>query len=224
MTLRAAAAAALLPLLLAAPVALAETANLPAEKLFPYLGNYYDLPAGQRDHFHLAYFFMIKGDRGAVSAVMKGASGDTPLTIASDGRVAPLPSAADLKAKRQIALSAPKGISIGVTIKLMPAAQPAATMDAGYLSVAVQQAHDGAKKAAGLLGMVVPNYQTVCFDGAHSGTVSLKTGASVALKLQKSQDTQSAVPCFTPSDVPGAAQVILDRAPVAVVIVPKPKA
>ncbi len=221
MTLRIAAAA--LPLLLAASVAMAETADLAAEKLFPYLSNYYDLPAAQRDHFQMAYFFHVKGDRNAVSVVLKG-NGDQPLAIAGDGRVSPLPSATDLKAKRKLTLSAPKGTSVGVEIKLLVAAKPAAALDAGYLSTAVQQAHDGAKKAAGLLGMVVPNYQTVCFPGAQNGTVVLKSGASAALKIETNPDKKTSVPCFTPSETRDAVQITLDRAPSAMVIVPKPKA
>lgn len=221
---KAAAAALSTMALLAAPgVTTAKTADVPVDKLFPYLGNYYDLPAAQRDHFQLAYFFIIKTGSGTIGATLKGAAGDVPITIGGDGRVTPLPSAADLKAKRPVSLTAPEGLSLGVTIKLMPLTAPATQLDADNLSIAIQQAHDGAKKAAGVLGMMVPNYQTVCFDGAHSGTVTLKSGATAALKVQKSEDTKAATPCFTPADARDAVKVNLDRTPSAMVIVAKPK-
>ncbi len=216
------AAAAALPLLLAASVASAETAALPAEKLFPFLQAYYNMPSAQRDHFQMAYFMAIKGDAKSVTAAVKHAEGDVALAIASNGRITPLPSADDLKNKRQIALTAPKGTSIGITIKLVPNIVPAATLDAAYLAVAIAQAHDGAKKAAGLLSLAVPDYKTVCFDGAPSGTAVLKSGKSVALKVQTSTDAKASV-CFTPSDTPDAVQIKFERAPSAIYIVPRPK-
>ncbi|ESQ92183.1 hypothetical protein ABAC460_04655 [Asticcacaulis sp. AC460] len=216
------AAAAALPFVLAASVAMAETKNVPAEKLFPFLKTYYDLPANQRDQFTMGYFFLLDGvDRNSVSMVLKGASGDRPLNIAANGRVLPLPAAADLKAKREIALTAPKDGKIGIDIRLIPNLAPAASMEAAPLAASVKQAHDGAKKAAGLLSLAVPDYKAVCFEGAHSGTVATKSGKSVNLKLQTSGKTTA--PCFFPADVPDAARITLDRAPTAMYIVPKQK-
>lgn len=216
------AAVAALPFVLAASAALAETANVPAEKLFPFLKTYYDLPANQRDQFSMAYFLLFKDvDRTSVSAVLKGTNGDKPLTIAANGRILPLPSAADLKAKRDIALTAPTSGQIGVDIKLMPNLAPAASMDAVPLATAVKQAHDGAKKAAGLFSLAVPDYKAVCFEGARSGTVATKAGKTINLKVQTSDKVTA--PCFFPADIPDAARITLDRAPTAMYILPKSK-
>ena len=210
-------------LLLMASPALAETATVPAEQLFPYLANYYSLPPASRNHFELGYYLNVKGDRNTVSAILKGASGDVPLQIAADGRLSPLPSAADLAAKRQIALSAPKGTSVGMALKIRPSTPPSANLDAAYLAVAVTQAHDGAKKAAGLLGVMVPNLQTVCFDGAHQGSAVLASGKTAALPVLARPGTPVKAPCFTPSDMPGAIRITLDQTPVAMFIGPRPK-
>ena len=215
------AAAAALILVTAMPVA-AETATVPADNLFPFLAKYYALAPTQRDHFEMAFFLMVKGDRHAVSASFKAPGGDVPLTVAPDGRMSPVPSAADLNAKRQMTLAAPKGTQIGITIQLMPAIHPAARLDAGYLATAIAQAHDGAKKAAGIMSLAVPDYRTICFRGSHAGTVTLRSGKTVALTVQKNPQTQMQAPCFTPSETPDAVQVALDTAPSDMIIVPKP--
>lgn len=125
------AAAAALPFVLLATAALAETKNVPAEKLFPFLKAYYDLQANQRDHFTMGYFLLFDGvDRNSVSLVMKSQAGDRPLNIATNGRVLPLPTAADLKGKREIALTGPKDGKIGIDIRLMPNVAPSASMEA----------------------------------------------------------------------------------------------
>lgn len=211
--------ASALCLALAATSAVAETKQVPATKMFPFLKVYYDLPVAQRDHFHMAYFFYVKDmTRDKVSLVLKGQNGDKPLTIGSNYRVSPLPTPADLQAKRDIAMTAPKGGKIGVDIKLMPTVAPAASMDAAPLTKAVNQARDGAKKAAGLLSLAVPDYRAVCFEGASRGTVALSSGKTVALTLQASQ------PCYFPSEQPNAVRISLDRTPTAMYIVPKAKA
>jgi hypothetical protein len=216
------AAAAALPFVLLASATVAETKNVPAEKLFPFLKTYYDLPANQRDQFSMAYFFLFDGvDKNSVSLVLKSTTGDKPLAISASGRVLPLPTLTDLNAKRDVALTAPANGKIGVDIRLMPNLAPAASMDAAPLASAVKQAHDGAKKAAGLFSLAVPDYKAVCFEGAHGGTVATKTGKTLNLKQQTSGKTTA--PCFFPADVPDAARITLDRAPTAMYIVPKSK-
>ncbi|ESQ76867.1 hypothetical protein [Asticcacaulis sp. AC402] len=216
------AAAAALPLVLMASTALAETKNIAAEKLFPFLETYYGIPANQRDQFSIAYFYQFDSlDKKRVSLVLKGPSGDKPLSIAASGRVSPLPTAADLKAKREIAFTAPKDGKMGIDIQLIPNLAPDVSMDAVPLAMAVKQARDGAKKAAGLFSLAVPDYKAVCFEGAKSGTLATKSGKILTLKLQTSG--KAPAPCFFPADAADATRITLDRTPTAMFIVPKQK-
>jgi hypothetical protein len=194
-----------------------ETKSFPAEKMFPFLADYLKLPAAERDRFHPNYHMMSQGL--TVRATLKRKSGDVPVTFAPDGLIRPVPTPADIAAKTQIEMSAPKDSKIGISIKLASSVPPATTMDAKALKASIEQARVGAKKAAGAMSMMVPNLQRVCFEGATGGQAVLGNGKTVALKTEtQNNSVDKGSPCFTPKDAPDAVQIRLDRVPRTLII------
>ena len=199
---------------------------IPSPSLFPFLETYLSLPANARDHFHLSY---VVGPQGAKASDFRLAlnrpTGDVPITIASDGEMLPQPTLADLKAKTPVTINAPDGSRFGISLRVAATIDMARSYDAAPLKTSIEQAHAGAKKAAGLFAMAVPDLQTACFSGASSGTATLTNGKTVALPgLPKAGDAPAGTPCFTPQAMPDARTITLDRAPRVVYIQAKPKA
>lgn len=195
-----------------------ETRQVPAENVFPYLKNYYGLPAGERDLFHPQYA-LAPASRATVHLVLKRPGGDVPLVAGADGALSPTPSPADMAAKLSVEVSAPKDTKVGIGIWLMASVESAKTYDARRLRASVDQARNGVKKLAGLMALAVPNYQVLCFEGATSGSATLADGRTVAMKTFGRNGVMR--PCYAPVDVPNATQITLDRATSGVFINPK---
>lgn len=198
---------------------------IPSPSLFPYLDTYLGLPADARDRFHMSY---VVGPQGAKLSdfrlTLNRPSGNVALSIAPDGEILPLPTLADLKAKTPITIQAPEGSRFGMSLRVAATAEMTKTYDAQALKVSIEQARSGAKKAAGLLAVAVPDFQTACFAGAASGTATLSNGKTVALPgIQRAGDVPAGTPCFTPSAMPDTRMIALDRAPRVIYIQPKPK-
>ncbi len=198
---------------------------IPSPSLFPYLDTYLNLPAGTRDRYHLSYVVVPQGAKlSDFHLVLNRKGGDVPLSVAPDGEIMPLPNLSDLKAKTPITLNAPDGSRFGISLRVAATIDMARTYDAAPLKASIEQARSGAKKAAGLLAVAVPDFQTACFGGATAGTATLANGRTVALPgLPKADDAPAGTPCFTPAALPEARTITLDRAPTAIYIEPKPK-
>lgn len=198
---------------------------IPSPSLFPYLDTYLTLPANTRDRYHLSYVVVSQGAKlSDFHLALNRKGGDVPLMIASDGEIMPLPTLSDLKAKTPITLNAPDGSRFGISLRVAATIDMAKTYEAAPLKASIEQARAGAKKAAGLLAIAVPDFQAACFGGATSGTATLANGKTVALPgLPKAGDAPAGTPCFTPAALPEARTIALDRAPTAIYIEPKPK-
>jgi len=198
---------------------------IPSPSLFPFLDTYLSLPANARDHFHLSY---VVGPQGAKASDFKltlnRPSGDVPINIAADGEMLPQPTLADLKAKTPVSIHAPEGSRFGISLRVAATADMAKSYDAASLKTSVEQAHAGAKKAAGLFAMAVPDLQTACFAGTTSGTATLANGKTVALPgTKQAGDVPAGTPCYTPVAMPDARTITLDRAPRVIYIQARPK-
>ncbi|MBW8734781.1 MAG: hypothetical protein JF571_10835 [Asticcacaulis sp.] len=226
MRLIAAAAVGASLMTLATGAAGAEKAKaIPSPSLFPYLDTYLGLPANARDRFHISYVVGAQGAKSSdIHLTLNRASGDVPLSIAPDGEILPLPTLADLKAKTPVTIQAPEGSRFGMSLRIAATVEMAKTYDAALLRASVEQARSGAKKAAGLLAVAVPDFQTACFAGTTSGTVTLANGKTAVLPgIQHAGDVPVGTPCFTPSAMPDARTISLDRAPRVIYIQSKPK-
>jgi len=201
----------------------AETQTLPASQMFPFLGSYQALPAGERDHFRME--FQIVGDAPAtnVHLTLKRATGDVPMAMAPDGRILTEPSSDDLKSAK-VVMTTPKGSHYGLALHLVEAEAPALTLDVAPLKAGIDQARAAAKKAAGLMAMMVPDFETVCFVGAGSGQIVLDGGKTAPLKIGAPPAAPKFLnPCLTPADMPQARQVTLAHMPSSLMIMRRPK-
>ncbi|HYF22422.1 MAG TPA: hypothetical protein VD929_03395 [Caulobacteraceae bacterium] len=154
------------------------------KKGFPYLENYLKLPAAERSKFVMVYRYKLSGapQEALKLAVVEGQSRSL-IPVAADGRVTRTPTLAQLKSKARLDVDAPKGAKLDVNLTMEPVARPAAEMDAAELRAAAAQATKGAKKAAGLVGMVVPTFDRVVFKGATGAEVVYADGRKAALPV-----------------------------------------
>jgi len=214
-------------LMLLAGAAAAQTAvdtqTLPASQMFPFLDSYQSLPAAERDHFRLEYQIVGEAPASNVHVILKRATGDLPLALAPDGRILTEPTLADLKSAR-VEMTTPKGSHYNLGLHLAESEAPAQTFDVASLKIGIDQARAAAKKAAGLMAMVVPDFETVCFVGAGSGQVVLNDGKTAPLKISAPSTAPKFLnPCLTPADMPQARQVILARLPSTLMILKRLK-
>ena len=198
---------------------------IPSPSLFPYLDTYLNLPANTRDRYHLSYVVVSQGAKlSDFHLVLNRNGGNVPLLIASDGEIMPLPTLSDLKAKTPVTLEAPEGSRFGISLRVAATLDMSKTYEAAPLKASIEQARAGAKKAAGLLAIAVPDFQTVCFAGTTSGTATLANGKTVALPgMRQAGDVPVGTPCFTPASLPDAQAITLDHTPRAIYIQAKPK-
>lgn len=198
---------------------------IPSPSLFPYLDTYLDLPANTRDRYHLSYVVGIQGgNKSDVHMTLNRPAGDVALTIAPDGEILPQPTLADLRAKTPVTIHAPDGSRFGISLRVAATVEMAKAYDTAPLKASIEQARAGAKKAAGLLAMAVPDFQTACFAGVASGSVTLNNGKTLALPgIKQAGDVPVGTPCYTPAALPDARTITLDRAPRVIYIQARPK-
>lgn len=202
--------------LLATSLAFAATPALAADekksvevgKVFPYLENFWKIPAAQRSHFTVAYYLSREGKpaAGLTGAIVQGAT-RTPFSTGPGGRVLRLPTAAQLKAKAMLELDVPASTKFSMKMLIEPLARPAAEMSATELAVAVTQAAKGAKKVAGLMGMAMPTIDRVVFKGVSAGTIVHADGRTAAMRIEKGS------PVFEPGRLPTARTLKFAKAP-----------
>ena len=200
-----------------------DSQTMSASKLFPFLDTYLALPASERDHFHMEYAVTGDGPPANAHLTLKRPSGDTPITLGPEGQILIQPSPADLKSA-QVVMTTPKGSHYGIALRLVASETPAQTLDVAPLKAGVDQARTAAKKAAGLMSMIVPDFETVCFVGAGSGQAVLSDGKTTPLKISAPPSAPKFLnPCLTPTDMPQARQVTLAKTPTSILIVRRPK-
>jgi hypothetical protein len=208
-----------------------KSVELPCEKVFAYLKDYYGLPASERGLFRMAYFAQITNvNTEDLSLSLKHKGQTVPLSLGKEGLISPLPSAQALNDKATLILSAPEGakLAFSIRLELMPAFAPEARMEVAALKPAMIQAAKGVKKAAGLMAMAVPDYDTLIIRGIGAGEVVLKDGSRRPLPLRpaltaKNGTAVPAMPYFTPARWPEAVAIQFAKAPDFVLIVPAPK-
>jgi hypothetical protein len=211
--------------LASATVSFAETESksVPAEKLFPFLSNYYSLPPAERSHFRLAYTLMVQGGKAdQVSLILQDGTKITPNV---QGYLAPLPTAAQLKSK--LTYSRPAGVKFGISLDLLPTQAPAQTMDAKALALSVTQALKGSKKVAGLMAMALPIFDRIEIRGVSSGQVKLADGSTKTLGLIGATKDKKGVYhpshiTYVPAEWPTAVSLSFDATPSKLLIDAKP--
>jgi hypothetical protein len=201
----------MLGLALAAMPALARADAKPPVKLakvFPFLDKYLAIPPAERNHFTLAYSFMVDGKpaAGLRAAIIEADGRRTPLSFGPDGRATRLPNAAQL-ATASFAADVPPATKMGVSLAVEPLITPSLELAARDLELAITQANAGMAKAGGLIAFALPKLTGIIFTGAGSGRARLTNGADVALPLAEG------APFYDPRIVKGAATILLARIP-----------
>ena len=210
---------------MAAPMARAAARpSAKADTLYPYLKMYLEAPPGQRDRFVLAYYVMRdRKPAPDVKAALIGANGARrPIAIAGDGRIQTLPSLAELHANIQVELDMPPSDKVGTNLEILATVPPAPRMDTRALELSMQQANAAIAAHAGVLAFAAPKLTCAYMVGAHSGQAVLANGRSTALPLRTGQYF-AGVPYFDSAAMPDARAVVLDRAPLRVLLGGKPR-
>ena len=199
--------------LAATPAVAAANKTVEVGKAFGYLENYWKLPAAERSRFVPAYYLMRDGKpaTGLKAVIVHGAV-RTPVNISARGRVTPLPTLAQIRAKAKLEIEVPASTKFSMTMAIEPALRPAAEMSASDLALAVAQASKGAKKVAGLMSLAAPTLDRIVFQGVTAGTVVHTDGRSTALPLMGTK------PYFAPAKLKTAKTLRFDRAPYQMVV------
>jgi hypothetical protein len=206
--------------ILAAP--LARAASRPPAKvdtLYPYLKIFLEASPEQRSRFTLAYYVMRERRPAPdVKAFLLGADGHRrPITLGADGRIEVLPTLAELHAGIQVEVDAPASDKIGVNLEILANVAPAARTDTRPLVQAMQQANAAIAAHAGVLSFAAPKLTCAYMIGAHSGQAVLANGRTVALPLRTGQYF-AGTPYFDSVAAPDARAVVLDKAPLRVLL------
>lgn len=207
--------------LLASVLALAATPALAAAdkktvevgKAFGYLENYWKLSAGERSRFVPAYYLMRdrKPAAGLKGFIVQGAV-RTPISVSARGRVSPLPTLAQIKAKAQLELDVPASTKFSMTMAIEPSMRPAVEVSAPELALTITQAAKGAKKVAGLAGLAMPTLDRIVFQGVTAGTAVHADGNTTALPLMGGK------PYFAPEKLKTAKTLRFTKAPYQMVV------
>lgn len=192
-----------------------ETKTVAADKVFPFITNYYALPPADRAHFHLVYSLVSQGAKlSDISLSLNGA----PINIGASGVLSPLPTDAQLKAKATVTYTRPAGSKFGISLGVFPNAQPQAAMDVRPLNQAIDEARKGAKSMAGLLALAVPTLDRLMVYGVASGQVKLADGQVkplpfAAATTDKNGGKHPAHLTYVPADFPTAQSLIFNATP-----------
>ncbi|ESQ84577.1 hypothetical protein AEAC466_09500 [Asticcacaulis sp. AC466] len=205
----------------AAPV---ETKTIPAEDLFPFLRNYYALPAAERTEFHLGYALRVQGARpDQIDLSLQDGANRSRIAADAQGYLSPLPTDAQLKAKAKLSVTRPAEAKCGISMEVLPNPSPSQSMDAKSLALAVSQARAGSKKLAGVLAMAMPTLDRVDILGVTSGEVKLANGTTRPLPFtpastDKKGGRHPAHLTFVPADMPGAVTLTFKGVPTRLLI------
>jgi hypothetical protein len=195
-----------------------------ADTLYPYLKMYLEAPPEQRSRFVLAYYVMRdRKPAPDVKAFLVGADGRRrPIALGGDGRVETLPSLGELNANIQVEVDAPPSDKVGSALEILATLPVAQRLDTHALELAMQQANAAIAAHAGVLAFAAPKLTCAFMVGAHSGQAVLANGKSVGLPL-RTGPYFSGVPYFDSVAMPDARAVVLDKAPLRVLLGGKPR-
>lgn len=199
----------------ATPAFAADKKSVEVGKAFPYLENYWKLPAGERSRFAVVYYLKRDGRpaAGLKGAIVLGAA-RTPVSVGATGRVSPLPTLAQIRGGAKLEFDVPADTKFSMSMQIEATVRPAAEMSAPELALAVAQAAKGAKKVAGLMGMAMPTIAAVAFKGVSAGTVVHADGRTAALPVKEG------MPFFQPAKLRTAATLKFARAPAQLLLAP----
>jgi hypothetical protein len=195
-------------LALAAGGALAQPRLVDAGKVFALLDKFYAIPAADRSLLAISYIWTRDGKPAPdihPDLVVDGRH--TPIPLGSDGRTRRLPTAAELAAHAQVAFDVPPNTKLSVRLSLDTAIPPAREVAASTCALAIVQANDAIRRAAGVMAVLAPKVKAVTFVGSDSGVAVSAEGRTTPLPLIKG------APAYDPETVKDTKSIRLARTP-----------
>ncbi len=194
---------------------------LAAEKLvdvgtvFKFLDVYLKIPPAERSHFVLAFYLTAGGKpvQGVKATLVEGPT-RIPLPINAEGRFERLPTLQAFQAHAKVGFDVAAATKFGLQLSVEPVVRPGLDVDAGELARAVSQAQAGTRKAAGLIGFMVPSMERVWLRGADGAEVIFADGRRAPLPKAKG------IAVFDPAVQRGARTLHFTRAPTRMEIGP----
>lgn len=181
---------------------------------FPYLDVYLATPPAKRSRFYAVYVAM-QGTRPAPdfrATIVESGGRGTPLVLERDGRVASLPSLAQLRSDAVLQTDAAQADDIKLALEIRPNVPVSTEVDPGALAEALAQVNAVIANSAGVLKLVVPKLNTVYFPGAGAGKVVFADGHATPLPITQNRYLPGA-PYFDTSQSKGAHSVVLAKQP-----------
>jgi hypothetical protein len=192
-------------LALGAPARADDVKTVNASSVFTYWQNYLELPAAERTRFRMAYTLMSGGKPVTVPVTLVVDGKRTPLPL-KDGVVARMPSLDETK-RGKVEIGVPPDTKLTAKLFVEPLARPALRMDAHDLTIAVDQAAKGVKKAAGILAAMAPNLTKVTISGVPGGDVVAADGRTAPLPVEDGKAV------FDPAKFPNARWLRFKKVP-----------
>ncbi|MDV6329692.1 hypothetical protein [Asticcacaulis sp. 201] len=212
------------PALPQAVMAQTTTQKIAASDAFPGLQKFLSLPSGERSQVNVYYVLRIKKcDSSQVRLTLTSGGTTTPLTIAGDGRVTPLPNAAQLS-NGTVNISGPSTCVVGPKVKVFSTQGLKTEYDAAGLATGIKQGNAAMTKIAGVMAVALPKLDRVHFIGGGEAVAEFANGQKKPLpRTGNNGEYPAGTPYFVPSQMGGAVKIHLSSTPRAVMFDNPPK-
>ncbi|WP_031235210.1 hypothetical protein [Asticcacaulis sp. AC402] len=184
-----------------------------ASEALPGLQKFLNLPADERSQVSVYYNLRIKNcDTSKVTATLNAGGKETPLRIAADGRITPLPNRDQLNGGATITMNMPKTCTIGPKIKVHSTQPAGKSYDAAGLALGIKQGNGAMSKIAGAMALALKKLDRVYFVGGGDGTVEVGGQKKPLPRTGANGEYPAGTPFFVPSQFPGASRINLTKA------------
>lgn len=187
----------------------------------PGLQGFQHLPPSEKSQFDIYYAVKIKhAPTTGITLTMNDHGRETPLHMAPDGRISPMPSREQVDGGATLTVVYPKEASEALKLKVFSTQPAGREYDAQGLALGINQANRAMAKVGGILVLALPRLDRVYFIGSSSGT--LDSGQPLP-KSQGDNDAPDGTPFYVPAQMAGAGKIHLSNAPRIALFATPPK-
>lgn len=191
------------------------TQNASASDAFPGLKGFLNLSPNERNLVDVYYVLRIKRcDASRVSASLLDNGRRTPLHIAADGRIEPLPTRAQLNGDATVTTVRPESCTVAMKLKVTPTQGLKSSYDAHNLAQGVDQGNRAMRKIVGILAIGLAKLDRVYFVGGGEAMAVMDNGQKQPLPRTSGKgEYPSGTPYYVPDQMRGVARIELSRTP-----------